>query len=603
MYIESVPNRNSPPAILLRESYRDADKIKKRTIANLSDWPTEIVEGLRTLLKGGKVAPADQESIIVRRALPHGHVAAVLGTLRNIGLDRMLGPPRNRCRDLVIAMIVARLIAPASKLATARMLDPLTASSSLGEVLGLGPVDEDELYVALDWLGERQEAIEKALARKHLHDGTLVLYDVSSSYVEGRCCELARLGYNRDGKKGKLQIAYGLLCAADGCPVAIEVFEGDTGDPRTLAAQIDKVKKRFALERVALVGDRGMITQARLDAEIAPAGLDWITALRAPAIRTLVEAGALQMSLFDQRDMAAITSPDYPGERLIVCRNPDLARERTRKREDLLAATEADLAVIAAAVRRARNPLRGEAEIALKVGAVVNRHKVAKHFELSIGEASFSFHRKTEAIAAEAALDGIYVVRTNLPKKLLDDAATVGAYKSLARVERAFRSLKTVDIHLRPIFHWTTPRVRAHVLLCMLAYHVEHHMRARLAPMLYDETDHEAAAAMRFHRCQGRALRSRQAQADHRPHRRRPAGAQLPKPARRPRHLCEDPGDHRAQRQIRLQAPHQANSDPAARLRAPRPQPGSYPVKRPALATNSSELIALSIRKKEVRTS
>jgi transposase len=497
MYIESVPNRNSPPAILLRESYRDADKIKKRTIANLSDWPTEIVEGLRTLLKGGKVAPADQESIIVRRALPHGHVAAVLGTLRNIGLDRMLGPPRNRCRDLVIAMIVARLIAPASKLATARMLDPLTASSSLGEVLGLGPVDEDELYVALDWLGERQEAIEKALARKHLHDGTLVLYDVSSSYVEGRCCELARLGYNRDGKKGKLQIVYGLLCAADGCPVAIEVFEGDTGDPRTLAAQIDKVKKRFALERVALVGDRGMITQARLDAEIAPAGLDWITALRAPAIRTLVEAGALQMSLFDQRDMAAITSPDYPGERLIVCRNPDLARERTRKREDLLATTEADLAVIAAAVRRARNPLRGEAEIALKVGAVVNRHKVAKHFELSIGEASFSFHRKTEAIATEAALDGIYVVRTNLPKKLLDDAATVGAYKSLARVERAFRALKTVDIHLRPIFHWTTPRVRAHVLLCMLAYHVEHHMRARLAPMLYDETDHEAAAAMR----------------------------------------------------------------------------------------------------------
>ena len=482
---------------LLRESYRDAGKIKKRTIANLSDWPTEIVEGLRTLLKGGKVAPADQESIIVRRALPHGHVAAVLGTLRNISLERMLGPPRNRCRDLVIAMIVARLIAPASKLATARMLDPLTASSSLGEVLGLGPVDEDELYVALDWLGERQEAIEKALARKHLHDGTLVLYDVSSSYVEGRCCELARLGYNRDGKKGKLQIVYGLLCAADGCPVAIEVFEGDTGDPRTLAAQIDKVKKRFALERVALVGDRGMITQARLDAEIAPAGLDWITALRAPAIRTLVEAGALQMSLFDQRDMAAITSPDYPGERLIVCRNPDLARERTRKREDLLAATEADLAVIAAAVRRARNPLHGEAEIALKVGAVVNRHKVAKHFELSIGEASFSFHRKTEAIAAEAALDGIYVVRTNLPKKLLDDAATVGAYKGLARVERAFRSLKTVDIHLRPIFHWTTPRVRAHVLLCMLAYHVEHHIRARLAPMLYDETDHEAAAALR----------------------------------------------------------------------------------------------------------
>ena len=328
MYIESVPNRNSPPAILLRESYRDGGKIKKRTIANLSSWPTDIIEGLRTLLKGGKVAAADQETIVVRRALPHGHVAAVLGTLRDIGLDRLLGPAGNRCRDLVIAMIVARLIAPASKLATARMLDPLTAAFSLGETLGLGAVDEDELYVALDWLGERQEAVEKALARKHLRAGMLVLYDVSSSYVEGRCCELAQLGYNRDGKKGKLQIVYGLLCARDGCPVAIEVFEGDTADPRTLATQIDKVKKRFALDHVVLVGDRGMITQARIDGEIAPAGLDWITALRAPAIRELAEAGALQMSLFDQRDMAAITSPDYPGERLIVCRNRDLARER-----------------------------------------------------------------------------------------------------------------------------------------------------------------------------------------------------------------------------------------------------------------------------------
>ena len=497
MYIESVPNRNSPPAILLRESYRDGGKIKKRTIANLSSWPTDIIEGLRTLLKGGKVAAADQETIVVRRALPHGHVAAVLGTLRDIGLDRLLGPAGNRCRDLVIAMIVARLIAPASKLATARMLDPLTAAFSLGETLGLGAVDEDELYVALDWLGERQEAVEKALARKHLRAGMLVLYDVSSSYVEGRCCELAQLGYNRDGKKGKLQIVYGLLCARDGCPVAIEVFEGDTADPRTLATQIDKVKKRFALDHVVLVGDRGMITQARIDGEIAPAGLDWITALRAPAIRELAEAGALQMSLFDQRDMAAITSPDYPGERLIVCRNRDLTRERARKREDLLAATEKDLAIIAAAVRRARKPLRGEAAIALKVGAVVNRHKMAKHFDLVIGEASFAFHRKAAAIAAEAALDGIYVVRTSLPKRTLGDAAAVGAYKSLAQVERAFRSLKTVDIHLRPIFHWTTPRVRAHVFLCMLAYHVEHHMRARLAPMLYDETDHEAAAAMR----------------------------------------------------------------------------------------------------------
>jgi hypothetical protein len=497
MYIESVPNRNSPPAILLRESYRDGAKIKKRTIANLSDWPTELVEGLRTLLKGGTAAPADQQSIIVRRSLPHGHVAAVLGVLRDIGLDRVLGPAGNRPRDLVIAMIVARLIAPASKLATARMLDPATATSSLGDILGLGAVDEDELYAAIDWLGERQQAIEKALARKHLRDGALVLYDVSSSYLEGRCCELAKLGYNRDGKKGKLQIVYGLLCAADGCPVAIEVFEGDTADPPTLATQIDKIKARFELKHVVLVGDRGMITQARLDAEIVPAGLDWITALRAPAIRALTESGALQMSLFDERDIAAITSPDYPGERLIVCRNPDLARERTRKRLDLLAATERDLSEIAAAVSRARKPLRGQAEIALKVGAVINRYKMAKHFGLDIAETSFAFHRNADAIAAEAALDGIYVVRTNLPKHALDDAATVGAYKSLAKVERAFRSLKTVDIHLRPIFHWTATRVRAHVMLCMLAYHVEHHMRARLATMLYDETDHEAAAAMR----------------------------------------------------------------------------------------------------------
>src|SRR4249920_1662295 len=552
MYIESVPNRTSPPAILLRESYRDGGKIKKRTIANLSNWPTELVEGLRTLLKGGKVAPADQETIIVRRALPHGHVAAVLGALRDIGLDRLLGPARNRCRDLVIAMIVARLIAPASKLATARMLDPLTAASSLGAVLGLGPVDEDELYVALDWLGERQQAIEKALARKHLREGTLVLYDVSSSYLEGRCCELARLGYNRDGKKGKLQIVYGLLCAPDGCPVAIEVFEGDTADPRTLAAQIDKVKKRFAIEHVVLVGDRGMITQARIDAEIAPAGLDWITALRAPAIRALAEAGALQMSLFDKRDMAAITSPDYPGERLIVCRNPDLARERARKRQDLLAAIEKDLAAIAAAVRRSRKPPRGEAEIALRVGAVVNRHKMAKHFELVIGEASFTFHRKAAAIAAEAALDGIYVVRTSLPKKALDAAATVGAARA-------------------------RPRPPVHARLPCRASHA---CQARPDALRRDRSRGRRRDAHQ-HRRQSRALRCRQAQADNRPHRQRPAGAQLQKPARRSRHLFPHPGDHGAQREIRLHPPHQTNPDPAARLRTPRHQPGSYPVTCP----------------------
>jgi transposase len=417
--------------------------------------------------------------------------------LRTIGLDRLLGPTGNRCRDLVIAMVVSRLIAPTSKLATARALDPATATSSLGEVLGLGAVDEDELYTALDWLGERQTAIEAALAKKHLKDGVLVLYDVSSSYVEGSCCPLAKLGYNRDGKKGKLQIVYGLLCAADGCPVAVEVFDGDTADPKTLSAQIAKIKDRFGLSRVVLVGDRGMITQARLEEDIKPAGLDWISALRAPAIRALLDAGAFQLDLFDERDMAGITSPDYPGERLVVCRNPQLARRRAWKREELLKATEADLSAVRDATLRQRNPLRGKAEIGLKAGAVLNRHKMGKHFDLTIGEDSFAFRRKTDAIAEEAALDGIYIVRTNLAADTLDDAGTVAAYKRLCGVERAFRSLKTVDLEVRPIFHWASPRVKAHVMLCMLAYYVEHHMRAKLAPLLYDDTDKETAAAMR----------------------------------------------------------------------------------------------------------
>src|SRR5512147_404800 len=406
-------------------------------------------------------------------------------------------PEGNRCRDLVLAMVVARLLAPASKLATARALDPATAAHSLGAVLGLGTVDEDELYTALDWLAERQPAIEAALAKRHLEDGTLVLYDVSSSYLEGRCCELASFGHNRDGKKGKLQIVYGLLCAADGCPVAIEVFDGATADPKTLATQIDKLKKRFALKSVVLVGDRGMITQARIDDELKPAGLDWITSLRAPSIKALAEGGALQLDLFNERDMAAITSPDYPDERLIVCRNPDLARERRRKREALLAATEKALTAIQRAVERRHQPLRGATKIALKVGAVLDQHKMAKHFDLTIADDRFTFARKTEAIAAEAALDGIYVVRTSLPAATLDDAGTVAAYKSLALVERAFRSLKTVDLQIRPLYHWLSTRVRAHVFLWMLSYHVEWQLRAKLAPMLYDDDDREAAAAER----------------------------------------------------------------------------------------------------------
>jgi hypothetical protein len=497
MYIEAVPNRSSPPAILLRESYREAGKVKKRTLLNLTDWPTQLVEGLRSLLKGGTALPPGQEALTIRRALPHGHVAAVLGMLRRLGLDRLLGPAGHRCRDLVVAMIVARLLAPASKLATARALSPDTAAHSLGTVLGLGAVDEDELYTALDWLHARQPAVEAALAKRHLKDGTLVLYDVSSSYLEGRCCELAQLGHNRDGRKGKLQIVYGLLCAPDGCPIAIEVFAGSTGDPRTLAAQITKLKQRFRLDHVVLVGDRGLITQARISADLQPAGLDWITALRAPALRALVEGGALQLSLFDQRDLAAITAPDFPGERLIVCRNPELAAERRRKREDLLQATEQALAAIQAAVARAHRPLRGTAAIALKVGAVLDRFHMAKHFTLAIADDRFRFTRKAEAIAAEAALDGFYVVRTSLPADALSDTGAVAAYKSLARVERAFRSLKTVDLQIRPLHHWLGTRVRAHVFLCMLAYHVEWHLRAKLAPLLYDEEDSAAAAAER----------------------------------------------------------------------------------------------------------
>jgi len=497
MYIEAVPNRNSPPAILLRESYREGGKVRKRTLCNLSDWPAAHIEGLRGVLKGGTVIPAERDAFTVIRSLPHGHVAAALGTARKIGLDRILGPDGDRYRDLVLAMLVGRILEPAAKLAAARALSPATAACSLGEVLGLGDVDEDELYAALDWLLQRQPAIETALAKRHLSHGTLVLYDVSSSYMEGRCCPLARRGYDRDRKRGKLQITYGLLCAPDGCPVAIEVFEGNTADPMTLATQIDKLKQRFRLDHVVLVGDRGMITQARITEDIKPAGLDWITSLRAPAIKALLQGGALQLSLFDQRDMASITAPDFPGERLVVCRNPDLATERSRKREDLLAATERDLARIKAAVARKRDPLRGTAEIALAVGEVIDKYKVAKHFDLDITDTAFGFARKTAEIAAEAAMDGIYVVRTSLPAETLDDAATVRSYKSLSLVERAFRCIKTVDLHVRPVYHRLADRVRAHVFLCMLAYYLEWHMRQRLAPMLFDDTDKDAADALR----------------------------------------------------------------------------------------------------------
>ena len=417
MYVERIPNRNSPPAILLRESYREGNKIKKRTLANLSDWPAAKIEALRCALRGEAVAPTSPDALSLLRSLPHGHVAAVLGTLRKLGLEGALsqgGRQPARTVALCSAMVVARVIDPASKLATARVLDEETASCSLGRVLGLGKVDEQELYEALDWLVEQQDRIETALAQRHLKNGTLVLYDVTSTYFEGRTCELAKFGYNRDGKAGKLQIVFGLMCTAEGCPVAVEVFEGNVGDPSTLASQVNKLKERFALERVVLVGDRGMITQARLEETVKPAGLDWITALRAPAIRGLVDAGAIQLSLFDQRELAEVTSPDYPGERLVVCRNPLLAEERARKRNELLDATEKKLAEIVARVRRANKPLRGKDKIALAVGAVIDHYKMAKHFTVTIADDALTFIRNAAQIEAEAALDGIYVLRTSL---------------------------------------------------------------------------------------------------------------------------------------------------------------------------------------------
>jgi transposase len=500
MYVERIPNRNSPPAILLRESYRDGDKFKKRTLANLSDWPAAKIEALRRVLRDEAVAPTHEDALTLLRSLPHGHVAAALGTLRKLGLERILsqgGRQPRRAVALCIAMIVARLIDPASKLATARGLDAGTATCSLGQVLELGAVDEQELYEALDWLLAQQGRIEQALARRHLHNGTLVLYDVTSTYFEGRTCPLAKLGYSRDGKRHKLQIVFGLMCTAEGCPVAVEVFEGNIGDPSTLASQIDRLKQRFGLERVVLIGDRGLITAARINETIKPAGLNFITALRAPAIRSLAEAGSIQLSLFDQRDLAEISSPDYPGERLVVCRNPLLAEERARKRGELLDATERELLDIQARVRRANRPLKGRDKIALAVGATINHYKMAKHFIVTITDDDLVFERKSEQIDAEALLDGIYVLRTDLDAKTLDASSTVRAYKDLATVERAFRSLKTVDLEVRPIHHRRPERVRAHVLLCMLAYHLEWHMRRALKSILFDDHDKVAADAAR----------------------------------------------------------------------------------------------------------
>src|SRR3989441_3659608 len=499
MYIATVPNRGSPPAILLRESFRLDGKVRNRTLANLSHWPSAQVQALRSVLKGDlSLATPLPQAFDIIRSRPHGHVAAVLGTWHRLQLGQLIHSHSSRNLDLVLAMIVARVLEPASKLATSRALHPETLSSTLGELLHFDAVTEDDLYQAMDWLLPQQTRIEQALAERHLAEGALVLYDLTSTYFEGHHCPLAHLGHSRDNQKGKLQVVFGLMTNAEGCPVAVEVYAGNTSDPKTIADQVNKLRKRFGLQRVILVGDRGMITNARIRENLQPApGIEWITALRAPAIKKLASAGVLQLSLFDSRDLAEITHPDFPGERLIACYNPLLAEERARKRPELLAATEKKLDQIAAATRRKKRPLRGKQNIGLRVGKVLNHYKMGKHFQIHIAEDSFSYQRKQTNIEKEESLDGIYVIRTNVPAEVFSSEQAVRNYKSLSGVERAFRSLKTVDLHVRPIHHRQPDRVRAHIFLCMLAYHVEWHMRENLAPLLFDDDDKAAAEKLR----------------------------------------------------------------------------------------------------------
>jgi len=469
---------------LLRRSYREGGKVKTETLANLSHLPAETIALIRASLAGKAFVEAGADWD-VERSLPHGHVAAVWAMADRLGVAKLLGPPGAE-RDLALALVVARVCRPASKLATTRWW----ATTTLAADLGVAGASTDDVYRTMDWLGERQPDIEAALARRHLSPGGMVLYDLSSSWVEGRCCPLATRGLSRDGKAGKAQIEYGLTCDPEGRPVAVEVFAGNTADPSAFVSAAAAVRERFGLTDVVMVGDRGMITTARIDALREVGGLGWISSLRAPAIKTLAESGALQLSLFDQTNLAEISHPDYPDERLVACRNPALAVERARKRQALLAATEADLAEVQAATTRHRRPLRGQDRIALRVGKVVNRHKVAKHFELTITDTSFAFSRKEEAIATEAALDGIYVIRASAAHTAtLDAPAIVEAYKNLAFVEADFRSLKTIDLDLRPIRHWTEQRVRAHVFICMLASYLVWHLRRAWAPLCFtDET-------------------------------------------------------------------------------------------------------------------
>ena len=484
MYIDVVPNRNSPPAVLLREARREGDKTRKRTLANLSDWPKEKIETFRRLLRNETlVSPHDL--FRTEKTLPHGHVEALLEMIAKLELRSILSAQPCRERDLVVAMIVQRLIDPCSKLATTRAWHTTT----LAEELGVGEASEDDLYEAMDWLLERKERIEKKLAARHLQEGGLVLYDVSSSFYEGRTCPLARFGHDRDGKKGLPIIVYGVMTNGEGCPVAVEVYEGNTGDPTTVADQIEKLRGQFGLSRVVMVGDRGMLTQPQIDKLKQHPGLGWITALTSTAIRELVEQGSLQLSLLDEKNLAEITSLDYLGERLVACHNPLLEQERKRKRQALLEATEKSLEKIRKEAERRKKKLLTADEIGVKVGKVLGRYKVGKHFDYQIGEGRFTWSRRTESIEQEEQLDGIYVLRTSEPAERLSAEDTVRSYKSLAEVERAFRCLKGIDLLVRPIRHRTEDRVPAHIFLCVLAYYVEWHLRRAWAPLLFEEEE------------------------------------------------------------------------------------------------------------------
>jgi len=483
MYVDRVPNRSSPPAVLLREAWREGGKIRKRTLANLSHWPEHKVESLKRLLRGETLVSA-HDVFAVETSVPHGHVEAVLGTIGKLGLDHLIGSKPSRQRDLAVAMIAERLLAPCSKLATTR----LWSSCTLAEELSVGDADVDELYQALDWLLARQHRIEAKLAARHLKDGAVVLYDTTTSYYEGRTCPLARFGHDRDGKKLPV-ILYGLLTDQAGRPVAVEVYPGNTGDPTTVGDQVEKLRERFSLSRVVIVGDRGMLTQAQIEKLKQYPGLGWISSLRSHAIRSLVETGQLERSLFDEVNLAEIRAREFPGERLIACFNPLLATERRRKREELLQATEKALGRLEAEVkRRTKKPL-GKAEIGVKAGRVLGRFKMGKHFTLTIADGVFAWARREESIHREADLDGIYVVRTSEPAERLSAPDAVRTYKSLAVAERAFRCLKGVDLLVRPIFLRTEDHVIAHVFLCMLAYYVEWHMREAWAPLLFEDEE------------------------------------------------------------------------------------------------------------------